>query len=372
MVSSSPLKLMHLIHSLEMGGAQRVIANLVKHHDRSKYTPVVGSLRRAGALEGSMREAGADVVYFDKQSAWDIGCALRLRSYIREHRIDLVNAHNFSASFWGRIACAGLGDVKFVMTEHGRIEPPTPKVVIFNRLFASGVDAIIAVGEETAAFTKATYPYIAHKVNVVVNGIDIPDKPGWTRERLASEFGIQPDAPVIANMAALTPVKDQALLIRAFNLLRNDLPNAQLLIIGDGPLRGELETLRDELGLADCVVFTGERLDGPEIMAACDVFCLSSRLEGTPMSVLEAMAHNRPLVLTAVGGIPNLIRDGEEGLLAPHGDPEALSGALRRILNDGELGERLAGNALRKLRANHSADAMTRNTEEVYGKLTQS
>ena len=149
---SPPKKVMHLIHSLEMGGAQKVIATLVKHHDRTKFIPIVGSLRRAGPLEGVMQDAGAEVDYFDKKSAWDLGCAVRLRRYIIEKGISIVNAHNFSASFWGRIACFGLKDVVFIVTEHGRTGPVPFKIKFFNLLFAGGTDAIIAVGPEIAEF----------------------------------------------------------------------------------------------------------------------------------------------------------------------------------------------------------------------------
>jgi len=362
-------KVLHLIHSLEMGGAQKVVATLVKHHDLSKFIPIVGSLRRAGPLEGLMRNAGADVVYFDKKSALDLGCAIRLRRYILQNGITIVNAHNFSASFWGRIACIGLKNVGFIVTEHGRTGTPPFKVILFNRLFAGGVDAIIAVGEETGEFLKARYPYNAHKIKVVVNGIDIPADPGWSKEKLRSEFEVPLDSPVVVNLAALTPVKNQAFLIRAIALTRKMIPGIRLLLIGDGPMRGELEKLVVELNITDNTIFAGERLDGPQILAACDIFCLSSEIEGTPMAILEAMAYSCPIVATAVGGVPNIIRDGEGGLLVPYGEVEALSRALERILNNGELARKLAANASLRLASDFSADEMTHRTEEVYGEM---
>ncbi len=366
MAKSPARKVLHLIHSLEMGGAQKVIINLVRHHDRSAFIPVVGSLRRAGTLEPLINKAGTDVVYFDKTSPLDIGCALRLREYIRANGISIVNAHNFSASLWGRIACAGLNNVAFVVTEHGRLENPSFKVRFFNRIFASGVDAIIAVSEETAEFIRMSFPYNAHKIHVVINGIDIPDEPGWSKSQLESEFGIPSDAPVIATLGAFTPVKDQALLINAVHLVLRELPDARLLLIGDGPLRSELEHLVDTLRMRESVVFAGERIDGPEILDASNVFCLSSRQEGTPIALLDAMARKCPMVLTKVGGIPYIVTDETEALLVPHGEPGLLAAALKRILNSGELAGKLASNALLRLRADFSAETMTRNTEEVY------
>jgi glycosyltransferase involved in cell wall biosynthesis len=349
-----------------MGGAQKVIFHLAKHHDRGKFTPVVGSLRRAGPLEGLMRRARADVVYFDKKSSFDIGCVLRLRRYICEQGVGIVNAHNSSASFWGRIACSGLNDVAFVITEHGRTGALTLKLRLFNRILAGGVDAIIAVSEETATYIESAYPYNSRKVRIVINGIDFPDGPGWSKEKLESEFGIPAGSNVVANVAALTQVKDQALLIRALDMLRREVPDVRLLLIGDGPLRGDLEELAGGLGLSEHVVFAGERIDGPGIVAACDVFCLSSRAEGISIAALEAMACSCPVVLTAVGGNPEVIRDNIEGFLVPHGKPEYLASALERILKDRELANRLASAAGRRLVADFSAEAMTDRTEEIY------
>jgi glycosyltransferase involved in cell wall biosynthesis len=366
MALQSKVKVLHLIHSLEMGGAQKVIANLVKHHDRERFIPAVGSLRRAGPLESLMHRAGAEVVYFDKKSPVDIGCASRLRRYIGNEGIGIVNAHNFSASFWGRLACAGLNDVAFVVTEHGRVGFPAFRIRFINRILARGVDTIIAVSEETAAFLGKVYPYNAHKIRVVINGIDLPDGPGWSRERLQEEFAIPVGSKVIVNVAAHTPVKNQAMLIRAFEMLMKDVGEARLLLIGDGPLRGELERLVRDLKLDEYVIFAGERIDGPDIVGACDVFCLSSRAEGTSMAALEAMARSCPVVLTAVGGNADIIRNEIDGLLVSYGEAESLTVALQRILKDREFADSLVSSAAARLAPEFSAATMTRRTEEIY------
>lgn len=371
MSSSFPIKVLHLLYSLEMGGAQKVVANLVKHHDREKFIPVVGSLRPGGMLEDIIRETGVDVVSFDKRSTIDIGALSRLKRYIADKGIRVVNAHNFTASLWGRIACLGLRDVAFVVTEHGRLGAPPGRLRLFNRILSGRVDMIIAVNEETAEYVKSIYPYNAHKVRVVVNGIDIPEEPGWTKEQLEAEFGIPADSQVVVNVAAHTSVKDQAFLIRAFNLLTKVNPKVRLLLIGDGPLRVELEKLVHDSGLVEKVVFAGMRIDAPEIVAACDLFCLSSSVEGTSIAALEAMARSCPVVLTAVGGNTNIITDRVDGLLIPYNDNDALAGALERILNDRELATRLAAAAMRKIETDFSAEDAARRTESFYTELFQ-
>lgn len=366
MSSTSPLRVMHLLYSLEMGGAQKVVANLVKHHDRKAFIPVVGSMIGVGPLEELIRRAGAEVVHFDKKPGIDLGVAFRLRDYIRKNDIRVVNAHNFTASLWGRIACAGLKDVAFVVTEHGRVGITPKKLRFINRILAGGIDRIIAVNEETSEFVKSIYPYNARKVRVVVNGIDVPESPGWSKEQLTAEFGIPSDSRVIVNVAAHTPVKDHSLLIRAFKILSGEIPGARLLLIGDGPLRGDLEKLVAESGLGDRVVFAGMRIDGPDIIAACDVFCLSSRVEGTSIAALEAMARSCPVVLTAVGGNPNIVIDQVEGLLVRHGNEELLAGALKRILMDREFASNLTKAALKKIETDFSAGVAAGSTEAVY------
>ena len=357
---------MHLLYSLEMGGAQKVVANLVKHHDRKAFIPVVGSMIGVGPLEELIRRAGAEVVHFNKKPGIDFGVALRLRDYIRKRDVRVVNAHNFTASLWGRIACAGLKDVAFVVMEHGRVGIPPKKLRFVNRILAGGIDRIIAVNEETSEFVKSIYPYNARKVRVVVNGIDIPESPGWSKEQLQAEFGIPSDSRVIVNVAVHTHVKDHALLIRAFNILSSEIPGARLLLIGDGPLRGDLEKLVAKSGLGDRVVFAGMRIDGPDIITACDVFCLSSRVEGTSIAALEAMARSCPVVLTAVGGNPNIVIDQVEGLLVQHGNKELLAGALKRILMDREFASNLTSAALKRIKTDFSAGVAAGSTEAVY------
>ena len=365
MSATGPFKVLHLIHSLEIGGAQKVIANLVKHHDRSRFIPMVGSLRRDGVLQNLMGSVGAEVVFFDKSSSFDFNCVARIRRFIREKGISLVNAHNFSASFWGRCACRGFRDVAFFITEHGRMGAPPLKLKFFNRLLAGEVDRIIAVSMETAQFLKKGYPYNASKIRTVVNGIDLTSG-GWSRDRLTEQFGIPADAKVVINLAALTRVKNQAALIRSIAIAKNKIQDILLLLIGDGPLLGQLESLVEKLNLKKNVIFAGQRIDGSEALSACDLFCLTSKAEGTSIAALEAMAAGCPVLLTSVGGNIDLIVDGKEGLLVPPDDENAIAAGLEKILSNKEFARSLAKSASMKVASDFSAERMTLETEALY------
>jgi glycosyltransferase involved in cell wall biosynthesis len=177
---------------------------------------------------------------------------------------------------------------------------------------------------------------------VVPNGIDLdrfrdPRDTGLVRQSL----GIPLDAPVIGTVGRVSEVKRQDLLIRAFRLVLSRVPDAQLLLVGDGPWMGELRELTADLGLDDRVHFAGYQPRPEPYLQAMDVFALSSRSEGMPLAVLEAWAAGLPVVATRVGGLPELIDDGRTGVLVDFGDEHALAGALCDLIADPEFSRRL-------------------------------
>ena len=140
-------------------------------------------------------------------------------------------------------------------------------------------------------------------------------------------------------------------------------------MIGDGPLRGDLERCASDLGVSDGVLFAGARSDIPAVLAAIDIYAMSSNREGLPVSLLEAMAAGKPIVATMVGGIPEVVSDRREGLLVPSGDPEALAGAIRELACDPKLAAHLGRQASEKVAAEYSIGATVRRLEEVYCSL---
>jgi len=237
-------------------------------------------------------------------------------------------------------------------------------------------DAAIAVSDGVAAsiapprwLPRAHYP----TTETLLHGVDVDDARlgAAARADARRRLDLPDDAPVIGNVANLTPKKDHANLLAAVERLRAEHPRLVVVLIGSGPLEAELHQQVVQRGLGEHVRFLGMRDDVLDLLPALDVFVLSSRFEGLPISMLEAMASEVACVVTSVGGIPEAVDDGEEGLLVPPGDSDALAVALGRVLSDSDLRHRLGVAARKRVTRDFSIDRAVRTLEERYaGVLT--
>jgi glycosyltransferase involved in cell wall biosynthesis len=212
--------------------------------------------------------------------------------------------------------------------------------------------------------------YGVHPRATIPNGIPVRAfaRPAGTGEAWRAANGIPGDAVVFVSVARFEAPKNTAALLDAFAAL-GDRPEGILLLVGDGPLRAELEERARALGIAERVRFTGSRRDIPEVLAASDVFVLASLFEGHPLSVMEAMAAGRPVVATSVGGVPEMVRSGETGILVPTGDVAALSGALRQMLESPELRRRMGASAARTAAEHFDISRMAGAYERLYEEI---
>lgn len=310
-----------------------------------------------GELAERARARGVPVRTLPFFGPWDLRAALGLAREVRSWRPDLVHLHTSHAHTIGMLArCLGTWP-RYVVSR--RVALPVRRGPKYGRW----VDRFIAVSEAVRRILVAGGIPL-ERVSVVYSGVpvdrlaaSIPD------DRLLWEMG---EGEVLAgNASALTREKDHATLIRAFGWAVGRLPKLRLLIAGDGPLRRDLERLRDELGLGDKVRFLGFRDGIWGTFKALDVFVVSSRGEGLGVSLVEAMACGLPVVATRVGGIPEVVLDGETGILVPPGDPRALGEALVRLASDRKLREEM-GRGARELARDFDVGRMVRGTEAVY------
>ncbi|MDP9258900.1 MAG: glycosyltransferase, partial [Actinomycetota bacterium] len=243
--------------------------------------------------------------------------------------------------------------------------PVTRGMLLQQRLIGAGVDRFLPVSRHNARRLEALLHWPRRKMEVVHNAIDPapfarPPDPAL-RRALADE------RPLVLVVARLDPQKGHRHLLAA----AAEVPDAIFALAGDGPERLALEELADRLGIRDRVRFLGERSDVADLLAACDVFVLPSLYEGLPISVLEAMAADRPVLATAIGGTNEVVIDGESGLLVPPAKPEAMAAALRRLLDDPALRSRLAAAGLARVTTEFSASQMVRRVTELYELLSQ-
>jgi len=363
-----PLPVLFLVPNLATGGAERQLAELVTRMDGSRFRPLVVCLKTGGPFSDQIREAGIEVLHLGFRGGWDPRFAWRLAGICRRYGIRALVLRDFSTGAVGKLVGKALGIRPVIMAEHstGTVTPLRHHRVI-ERLLAPLCDAVIAVAEGQIPFLVAEKGHRRDRIRVIYNGIDVDDWPprGPAPEILA-EFAVPPDAPVVGIVAMLRPEKDHPAFLRAAKRLVERLPAARFFVVGEGSERPELERLARELGLAEQVHFMGRRTDVAALMSTFDVCVLSSyTVETFPMAFLEAMAMERPLVGTRVGGVPEMIEEGRNGFLVPPREPEALSDALFRVVSDRDVARTMGRESRQLVRERFSVDRMVRDTEQL-------
>jgi len=317
----------------------------------------------ASPMAERARAAGLDVVEVSMRGEADFRAVLALRRIIRRGKFDIVHMHTSHAHALGCSAAALARRGRTIVSR--RVDFPVAGNLISGLKYRHGVDRFIAISEAVKAVLVAGGVAPA-KVAVVHSGIDLARFEGVTAGSLREEFAIPPDAVVLVNVAALVDHKGQRYLLAAMPRVLAAEPKARLFIVGEGELRGALEAQASELGITGAVTFTGFRPDVAQWLALCDVFVMSSHLEGLCTSVLDALALRRPVVATRAGGLPEIVRHEATGLLVPPREPEPLADAIVRLVRDRELGRGLGEGGRRLVENEFSAESMIEGTLRVY------
>ncbi|MGV9270471.1 glycosyltransferase [Kitasatospora sp. NPDC003701] len=368
-------RVLWLAKGLGRGGAEQLLLNCARHVDGSRYeVEVAYVLPWKDALAPALTEAGVRVHCLGgvpgTPGRADPRWPLRLRRLLAERRYGLVHTHMPVPATAARLLSyrpGGAGSPRLVHTEHNVWDRYRPVTRWANALTYRRNDAVVAVSHAVERTIPAARRRPGAWVHVVHHGPDLAGAPQGPAARAAAraELGLPQDAFVVGTVGNLTPKKDQATLLLAHARLRRDRPRARLVLIGAGPLDGRLRAHAEELGVSDSVLFAGSRPDVPALLPGLDVFTLSSRQEGLPVALMEAMTSGLPSVVTRVGGMPEVLDDGDQGLLVEPGDPAALAAALGRLADDRELRERL-GAAARERAARFDVAGAQRAVEAVY------
>lgn len=359
------MKVAHLVIGGEVAGGQLVALRLARAaRDAGHEALFVAPVR--GHFTALVEADGFDVHVIDVGRLFRLRALATLRSLIRRERIELVHTHTLAAAnALGRIGArfSGARVVSHLHIENHFRAATAPVLRTLDNVTARLCSALVAVSEDTRlAYERQGYP---RRIEVVYNGVD--GEFAGAGDRVREEFGVPNGAPLVGEIGRLCDVKGQRELIAALA----DVPDVRAMLVGadleqDGAFQVELERRAADLGVRDRVVFAGRRDDVPDVLAALDVVVLPSLTEGLPLVVLEAMAARRPVVATSVGGTPELVVDGETGLLVPPRDAGALADALRRLTGDRALRERMGEAGYRRVRERFSADATTGRILEIY------
>jgi glycosyltransferase involved in cell wall biosynthesis len=372
-----PLRLLWLIDSLAMGGAERLAVAFAREAAPAGIDLHVCCLKRIGGnpLERDLRDTGVSCHVLDAAHLRDRRAFARLRRLLRDGRFDPVHAHLTYAAIWGA-AAARLEGVPSVATLHVPPEsgPPWRRERIRERLMCALVTrcATTAIAVSAALRDRYVRQGLLDPAQTIVvhNGVDTDGCPTASREharRLRLAFGLAPDATVLMATAVLRDRrKGLHVLLDALPQVFAAHPAARLVVIGDGPLRRELEAQAQRLGVAGNVCWAGQRHDVGSLLAGADVYVHPPLAEPFPTAVLEAMAASLPVVSTRVDGIPEMIADGSNGRLVPPGDAAALGAALVDLLSDSRARGALAAAARRTALDRFSTRVWIRALGAVY------
>jgi glycosyltransferase involved in cell wall biosynthesis len=365
---------MWLIKGLGIGGAERLLELALPYLDNSSFEyEVAYLLPHKNALVPAFEQAGVPVFCLNRTRAYDARVVPQLVRLFRERRVDLLHLHLPYTGILGRVA-SRLAPVRAVVyTEHNLWERYHWLTSAANRLTFGYNDAVIAVSDEVKHSIQSQYKFNGKlegkpKLCTILNGVDTDQLLADSQDRhsVKPEFGIPDHHQLVVHVANFTPKKRHEDLIRAARLVIDQEPQVTFLLVGQGPLEPDIRAQVKNLNLAGNVVFAGFRTDAPRLIGAADVFVLPSQFEGLPIAMLEAMALGRPVIASRVGGVPEVISDGVDGLLIDPLSPGQLAEKILAVINCEDLREKLANNALLKVREHFGVKRMVSSTEALY------
>ncbi len=371
---SRPLRICHVMTADLWAGAEVQLATTASFLAERPDVRVSAVLFNDGPLAQALRRLGIDVTIVDEARLGAARIVMFLAGLLAERQIDLVHTHRYKDTVLGTIAAKLAGVPHVIRTVHGLREPMTGwdqlkfrgYELLDHAILRCFADRVIAVSQRMAdSLTDSGYaPPMLTRIH---NGIDLRRVVvRRTPADLKRELGLAPETIVIGTVGRLAAVKGHDTFLRAARLILDDEPRARFVIAGGGPLEDDLVGLAKQIGIDGACRFLGPRADACDVMAAMDVFVLPSLNEGLPMAVLEAMALARPVVASEVGGVPEVVRPRETGLLVPPGDICALAAACLSLARDPEWARQLGAAGRRVVEAEFSRERNGQALIETY------
>lgn len=358
-------KILHIIHWLEQGGAEKVLYLLLKSLDADKYESIVCAFR-----DGPMREyiepLGLDFNIIEKKRKLDVVFLMKLVCFMKKKKVDLVHCTGIPAAVYGG-AAAKLAGLPLVISVHGRSGFETKSGIKSLYLTQKYLGKVTTISENIRDELAVEANLERDKIVVIHNGVEIEKVELLDKARIKrDEFKLAGSFLVIGAVGTLRPVKGYEYLIRAIPLILKSVPQAKLVFIGDGESENELKELTKNSGLQDSILFLGRRKNAQRLMNGFDVLAVPSLSEGISMVILEAMAISLPVAATKVGGNPEVVEDGVTGILVEEKNEAGLAQGLIHILRDENKRKTMGIAGLKRVKEKFSLENMARKYEEVY------
>lgn len=356
-------KILHVVHSLEVGGLERVVVHLANNIDRAKYEPFICCISKAGELATSLE---------DRENLFVIGNIGRINcrsiksihDIVRKRSIDIIHSHNFPGLLYGFLP-SKINRVPLIHTLHGYVESEERrKFALVEKILSRSIERYVCVSSQLREVVRERFRIDEEKLSVVYNGIPLPESSAEPGERRSGEV-------IIGSVGRLTSIKNYELLINAFSRLIERHPGCRLELVGGGEQGDALVRMVRSLRIEDRVALHGYRTDVADFVRRFDIFVLPSFNEGHSISLLEALGLGKVCVVSAVGGNVEIIEDSVNGFLFESNNADALLDTLTRVIQNlhGRAMDEVRNRALETLKSRFSLDAMLRTYGELYDTL---
>lgn len=362
-------RVIYLSHAFHVGGAEEMVFNLVRHLP-PRFEPVIVCIHSAGPIGEEIRKTGVEFHVLGLNPGWRHPFHLiRLERALTDLRAEIVHTFLLTASLYGRLA-AMLARVPIIIgTEVNIYEHKQPRHIKAERWLMANTDSVVVSAGSVRDFYIDQVGADPSSIEVIYNAVD------WSqlattrlRDDMRNDLRLAADTPVAGIIARLTEQKAHAVLFQAMASTPG-LERLHLVVVGDGHLRAQLEKAAGDLGIADRVRFLGARRDLGNLLSALDMFVMPSLWEGLPLSMVLAMGAGLPVVATRVAGIPEVVDDGQSGLLVPPGDAPALGAALAQLVHRPELRRALGAAAQASVLPRYGVDGYVSSITALYDRL---
>jgi sugar transferase (PEP-CTERM/EpsH1 system associated) len=376
--TGQPPLVAHLVYRLDCGGLENLLVERINRMPQAAYRHSVVCLTGYTEFARRISKPGVDLYALDKQPGLSLATHGALFKLLRRLRPAILHTYNLAAVEYAPVAALAGVPVR-INGLHGRDagdpDGRNPRHNMLRRLMLPFYDSCYANSGDMEAWNRQVIGVPAHKSRLLANGIDTERFRPLAAGEARTDFGFGPDCRVIGSVGRIQDVKDHAGLVDAFALLRARLPGQadklRLAIVGDGPLLAPLRAKVSALGLDGLVWLPGARDDVAAILRGFDLYAISSIAEGTPGSVLEAMASGLPVVGTRVGGVPEVVAQGVSGQLVPPRDPQAMADALASYLEQPALCAAHGAAGRARVQAHYSMPAMVAGYQALYDGLLE-
>ena len=362
------INILYLIATLDIGGAERQLVELVKRIDKKKFNPIVCCLTRGGPLEQELKEIRVEYFILGKKFKFDFSVIFKLITILKQKNIHILHTWMFTSNFFGRVSGIFSRVPIIIASERGVDRWKNKFYLLIDWALSCFTDRIICVSKGVRNFYNRYANISLSKLITIYGGIELNNRIN-INEQKKEEFGFKKGSTVITTIGHLVSYKGIKYMLFAAVKVINNFPGVRFLIVGEGPDENRLKKLVKKLNISQNVIFIGLRRDIRDILSITNIFVLPSLIEGLPNVIIEAMLAGKPVIATNIPGNDELVVDQETGLLVHPKDANSLASAIITLLENPEMGKKMGLSGEKRIKKHFSINKTIRKTEELYETL---